>query len=64
MGVTLQELQQRFGDDITDGRAWLHNADGCECAEVPRAKLRDVVMWLRDAASPRYRQVAALTATD
>lgn len=62
MGLTLEELRAEFGDDLGDGRAYLNNADATTTIEVPPARIRDVIRWLRDTRG--FQQVSALTATD
>jgi NADH:ubiquinone oxidoreductase subunit C len=64
MGLTLADLQARFGDRVADGRAWLPNTDGLECAAVSLDRLHDLLAWLRHECRTPFRQCVSITATD
>jgi NADH:ubiquinone oxidoreductase subunit C len=64
MGLSLEALQERFGAEIKDGKAYLPTMDEVVTAEVPTDRLLEILEWLRRESDPRLLLLTCMTATD
>ena len=64
MGLSLEDLRERFGEEVKDARPYLDNHDGVLTLEIPRQILLDLMNWAREEAEPNFPQLCVLTATD